>query len=165
MFNYGKSAGQLSILGGGFRDPDFYRVGPDSFSNFGHSEHGGRLQCSDDRIGCRRRTFWYRVRFRLLHAAHGGIPATAISSSLIQAAQLAATIPAAYLTTAGTAEIFVTNGSSFSNQVPFTITLANETISFDAIPNQIFGASPFPITARASSGLPMGFASTTPAVW
>ena len=41
---------------------------------------------------------------------------------------------------------------------------ASQTISFDAIPNQIFGASPFTITARASSGLPVSFVSTTTAV-
>jgi hypothetical protein len=51
----------------------------------------------------------------------GGSPTT-ITPSLIQAAQIAATIPATLLTTAGTAEIAVTNGSgTLSNQVPFYI--------------------------------------------
>jgi hypothetical protein len=40
----------------------------------------------------------------------------------------------------------------------------NQTISFDAIPKQILGISPFPITARTSSAMPVGFASTTPQV-
>ena len=39
-----------------------------------------------------------------------------------------------------------------------------QTISFDAIPNQILGISPFPITARATSGLSIGLTSTIPAV-
>jgi hypothetical protein len=38
------------------------------------------------------------------------------------------------------------------------------TIAFDAIANQIFGGSPFAIAAQASSGLPVSFVSTTPAV-
>jgi hypothetical protein len=40
----------------------------------------------------------------------------------------------------------------------------SQTISFDAIPNQILGISPFPITARATSGLPVSFTSNLPAV-
>ena len=94
----------------------------------------------------------------------GGTTQT-IAPSLVQAAQLMATIPAAFLTTAGTAQVAVTNGfTAFSNQVQFTITKATQTMSFDAIPNQIFGGSPFVIAAKASSGLPVGFASTTPGV-
>jgi len=47
----------------------------------------------------------------------------------------------------------------------FTVVAAgSQTIAFDAIPNRIFGTSPFPIAAQASSGLPVSFASTTPAV-
>jgi len=46
----------------------------------------------------------------------------------------------------------------------FQVTQGVETISADSIPTQILGISPFPITGRASSGLAMGFASTTPAV-
>ena len=48
--------------------------------------------------------------------------------------------------------------------MPFTITAATQTIAFDAIPNRILGVSPFAIAAQASSLLPVGFASTTPAV-
>jgi len=39
-----------------------------------------------------------------------------------------------------------------------------QTISFDAVPPQILGISPFSIAARASSTLPIGIVSTTPAV-
>ncbi len=40
----------------------------------------------------------------------------------------------------------------------------SQTIAFDEIPNRIFGGSPFVIAAEASSGLPIGLQSTTPAV-
>jgi probable HAF family extracellular repeat protein len=39
-----------------------------------------------------------------------------------------------------------------------------QTITFDAIPNQIFGVSPFAIAVQASSGLPVTIASTTTTV-
>jgi hypothetical protein len=39
-----------------------------------------------------------------------------------------------------------------------------QTVTFDAIPNQILGVSPFPIAAEASSGLAVSFVSTTPLV-
>ena len=54
-----------------------------------------------------------------------------------------------------------TVGAQFT---PAAVTIGSQTITFDAIPNQIFGISPFPIIAQASSGLPVGLASTTPAV-
>jgi large repetitive protein len=41
---------------------------------------------------------------------------------------------------------------------------ASQTISFDAIPNQIFGGSPFVIAAQASSGLPVSRNVATPGV-
>ncbi len=44
------------------------------------------------------------------------------------------------------------------------LSAATQTIVFDSIPNQIFGVSPFPMAAKASSGLPVTFNSTTPAV-
>ena len=42
--------------------------------------------------------------------------------------------------------------------------LTPSTISFDAIPNQILGVSPFPIVAQASSRLPVTIMSTTTSV-
>jgi sugar lactone lactonase YvrE len=57
----------------------------------------------------------------LLTPPTGGNPIT-ITPSLIQAAQLAATIPAALLTTIGTAQVAVTNSSGItSNQLAFNI--------------------------------------------
>ena len=46
----------------------------------------------------------------------------------------------------------------------FTINKGSQTITFDPIPNQIFGGSPLPLVAQASSGLAVGIASTTPGV-
>ena len=52
----------------------------------------------------------------------GGVTTT-ISPNLIQAAQIAATVPASFLTTAGTAQVVVNNGfAALSNPVSFTIT-------------------------------------------
>jgi uncharacterized protein (TIGR03437 family) len=42
--------------------------------------------------------------------------------------------------------------------------LRSQTIAFDPVPNQIFGISPFPIAAEASSFLPVTFTSVTPGV-
>ncbi len=46
----------------------------------------------------------------------------------------------------------------------FTVTSGSQTITFDKIPNQIFGISPFPIAAQSSVLLPVTFASTTSTV-
>lgn len=45
-----------------------------------------------------------------------------------------------------------------------TASAASQTITFDPIPNQIFGVSPFVVAAQASSGLPVALTPTTPAV-
>jgi len=46
----------------------------------------------------------------------------------------------------------------------FTVTIGSQTISFDAIPNQVVGVPPFQIAVQASSGLPVGTVSDTLAV-
>jgi hypothetical protein len=46
----------------------------------------------------------------------------------------------------------------------FTVTPESQTITFGAIASQSLGAAPFALSATASSGLPVGFTSTTPAV-
>lgn len=46
----------------------------------------------------------------------------------------------------------------------FTVTQGSQTISFSALPNLGFGSAPSSLTATATSGLPVAFASTTPAV-
>ena len=44
----------------------------------------------------------------------------------------------------------------------FAVTLAQQTITFAALPDQTYGAAPFSVGATASSGLAISFASTTP---
>jgi len=46
----------------------------------------------------------------------------------------------------------------------FNVTPASQTITFAALPNQVFGAVPFTVGATASSGLPVSFASATTTV-
>jgi len=46
----------------------------------------------------------------------------------------------------------------------FQVTPASQTITFGPLSNQVFGAPPFPVSATASSGLPVSFASTTTSV-
>ncbi len=41
---------------------------------------------------------------------------------------------------------------------------SSQSITFYTIPNQLLGVSPFTVVAKADSGLPVGFASTTPTV-
>jgi len=44
----------------------------------------------------------------------------------------------------------------------FNVTQVSQSIVFDTIPNHVFGDGPFTLTAVASSGLPVAFASLTP---
>lgn len=75
-----------------------------------------------------------------------------IAPSLIQAAQLAATIPANLLSTAGTAEIAVAEpGSTLSNSLPFTISEGPFTIQTSGIPNGMKGL-PYLATLSAIGG-------------
>jgi hypothetical protein len=46
----------------------------------------------------------------------------------------------------------------------FQVTPASQTITFGTLANQTFGTTPFPISATASSGLAVSFASTTTAI-
>ena len=46
----------------------------------------------------------------------------------------------------------------------FTVTPASQTITFAALPNVVIGTAPFSLTATASSGLAVNFASTTATV-
>ena len=43
----------------------------------------------------------------------------------------------------------------------FQVMKAHQTITFNSLPNQVLGTPPFAVTATASSGLPVNFASTT----
>ena len=53
-------------------------------------------------------------------------------------------------------------GTTSINIVQAAAALASQTISFDAIPDQILGISPFPIAVQASSGLALSLVSNTP---
>lgn len=46
----------------------------------------------------------------------------------------------------------------------FSVTLATQTIAFMTLPPVTYGTAPFSISARASSGLQVSFASTTPSI-
>jgi hypothetical protein len=73
------------------------------------------------------------------------------------------------LLTLGTCSIAASQSGSatYNAATPVTQTfqvLTAQALQFDKIPNQLFGRSPFAIAAQASSGLPVSFASTMPAV-
>jgi len=46
----------------------------------------------------------------------------------------------------------------------FSVTPLPQTISFGALPNQVFGSAPFAVSATATTGLPVSFSSLTPSV-
>jgi hypothetical protein len=56
------------------------------------------------------------------------------------------------------------DNNSASGSTTLTINPAPQTISFAALANQMFGVAPFAVSASASSGLPVSFASTTSGV-
>ena len=53
------------------------------------------------------------------------------------------------------------NLSSTSNTVSVSITAAAQTITFSSLAGKSYGTAPFTVSATASSGLPVSFASTT----
>ncbi len=82
-----------------------------------------------------------------------------LSPQLIDAAQLAATIPAALLTTAGTAQVAVADPTGvLSNQLPFNISLASMAVTAAALPDGTSGTAYGPVTLAATGG-------TTPYTW
>ncbi len=74
------------------------------------------------------------------------------------------------LAAAGTCTIQATQGGSANwaaatpvNQ-SFQVSQGTQTITFGALANQTFGTAPFAVSAASSSGLTIGFASTTPTI-
>ena len=51
-----------------------------------------------------------------------------------------------------------------SDQLSVALALTTQKINFAKLGNKTFGAAPFTVTATASSGLPVSFASTTPGI-
>ena len=76
------------------------------------------------------------------------------------ATSIVVNVPAA----ATSGNVVLAVGGVASNGLAFTVPGTAQSITFDKIPDQIFGILPFAIPAKASSGLPVSFASTTPAV-
>jgi hypothetical protein len=96
---------------------------------------------------------------------NGNSRATVYSSST----QLTATVPASDIVTPGSLPVTVLNASSSagpSNAIAFTVNnpLPAQTINFGALANRTLGAAPFAISATASSGLAVSFASATSGV-
>ncbi len=54
-----------------------------------------------------------------------------------------------------------TYGAATPVSQSFQVTQATQTITFGALANRVFGTAPFTVSATASSGLPVSFASTT----
>jgi len=103
------------------------------------------------------------------------VSATASSGLAVSFASTTSTV----CTVAGTTVTIVGNGTcsitasqagnvDYTAATPvtrsFTVGVLSQTISFDAIPNQILGISPFEIAVQSSSGLAINFSSTTPTV-
>ena len=107
--------------------------------------------------------------FTIAATASSGLPVTLTSTTSSVCFVSGATV---FIVAPGMCSITATQAGNgtYAPATPvtqsFTVTVAltSQTITFDAIPNQILGASPFPAAAQASSLLPVGFASTTTAV-
>jgi uncharacterized protein (TIGR03437 family) len=89
-----------------------------------------------------------------------GVATQTVSPFLFAATGLAAgthMLTGAYVGDSATA-------SSSSNTVLLTVMAASQTIAFGALSNKVYGAAPVTVSATASSGLAVGFTSTTPLV-
>jgi Bacterial Ig-like domain (group 3)/NHL repeat len=85
-----------------------------------------------------------------------------LSSGVATLAGFAGITPGAYTITATYSGDV--NNTSASASTTLTINPVSQTITFGALANQTLGAAPFAVSASASSGLPVSFASTTPSV-
>ena len=93
----------------------------------------------------------------------GGAPVM-IDLTAIQSEQATATIPATLLTSAGTAQVALANGTGvLSNQLPFAIGTP-QTITFAPLSDVPVGSQPVNLTATASSTLSVTYVSNTPSV-
>ena len=104
--------------------------------------------------------------FALTATASSGLPVSYMTSANV------CTISGSTVTIVAVGTCTVTENqagnANYSAATPvmqsFTVAALSQTITFDTIPNQILGISPFPIAAESSSRLPVGFVVTTPTV-
>jgi hypothetical protein len=86
-------------------------------------------------------------------------PTTVLSTTV-----LAVSIPAADILTSGTAQVQAQYGlatdSTSLGSLPFIVTKAAQTIAFGTLPDVPLTTPPFPVTATASSGLPVSFSAS-----
>ena len=105
--------------------------------------------------------------FALSATASSGLPVAFASNTTPVCAVSGTTVT---ILTVGTCSIAATQpaNANYSAAPPvtqtFTVAAAAQSITFGPLSNVVFGAPPFPVAATASSGLPVGFASTTPGV-
>jgi uncharacterized protein (TIGR03437 family) len=104
--------------------------------------------------------------FTIGATASSGLPVTFSSSTPV-----VCTVSGTILTIVGTGTCTVTASQAgnstwapLSVSQSFTVVAGTQQIAFPALPNLVFGAAPFLLTAAASSGLPVRYSSTTPAV-
>jgi len=105
--------------------------------------------------------------FSVSASASSGLPVTFVSTTTAVCTVASSTVT---MVAAGTCIIQAQqagnsnyNAASSINQ-SFTVAKASQTINFGALANQTYGAAPLSVTATASSGLSVAFASLTPSV-
>jgi sugar lactone lactonase YvrE len=105
--------------------------------------------------------------FPVSATATSGLPVSFASTTPAVCTESGATVQ---LVSAGTCTIQATQAGNSTYAIAtavtqsFQVTPENQTITFAALANQVFGAAPFAVGATASSTLAVSFASTTPAV-
>jgi CSLREA domain-containing protein len=85
------------------------------------------------------------------------------ATTVLSSTRLSVTIPAGDLTAAAEVTVaarYTTLTDTLSNALPFTVTKLDQTISFGPLPDRTFGDPPFPVSATASSGLPVSFSAS-----
>ncbi len=107
------------------------------------------------------------VPFTVIATASSGLPVSFASLT-----SPVCTVSGAVVTLVGLGQCTIqatqAGNTTYSAATPvnqsFQVTQASQTITFAALSSQPFGSAPFVVTATASSGLAVSFASTTPAV-
>jgi hypothetical protein len=90
-----------------------------------------------------------------------------VASTVVNSTTITATVPGSLVTPSGPASVTVrypSPDSVDSSPLVVTVLKAGQSIDFPALPDRGFAQSPAPLTATASSGLPVAFSSQTPAI-